>query len=599
MNEIKKLFPLLKIYSWIIPVVVTIGIAASLFEGIGISLFIPLLKGSEVYSYSSSISNNFVGFLDDFLVFVFKGNALFSTAFLIFVAILLKSILTYSNSIIFSWYNHKISHQLRIDIFHQLATVSYSFLNSCDSGKLINTLATETWRVSSALSTLFDLIINICTILIFMALLFLISGKLTLLVIIALTFISAFIRFVTLKARDLGIEAVKANEFLTQKMWEGYSGMKVIRYFGRENYEQARFNRASQEVKDTFFKMDLLSSLVNPLSEILASILLISILAVSLKRDPSTLPMLLTFILILYRLQPRVRQLDACRVGLSSLASSVETVMYLLERSDKPYIRSGTIPFKELTTCVSFQNVSFRYKQEDRAALQNISFSIPKGKTTALVGTSGAGKSTIINLVYRFYEPDRGTIKVDGYPLAELNLKDWRSSLAIVSQDIYMFSTTIKENIAYGRLNATETEIINAAKLAHADEFISQFPNGYDTKVGDRGVRLSGGQKQRIALARAILSQPEILILDEATNALDSISENIIQEAIATLSKKCTVIAIAHRLSTVETADQIIVLDAGQIVEQGNLQQLLRRQGLFAKLYSLQNRNTSVDKQLN
>lgn len=599
MNGLKKLFPLLKVYPWIVPIVVIIGIAASLFEGIGISLFIPLLKASETYSYSATDRHNLVSFLDNFIASTFGANSLFSTAILIFAAILVKCILTYSNSLIFSWYNHKISHKLRTEIFQQLITVSYSFLNNCDSGKLINTLATETWRVSSALSTLFDLIINICTVLIFVALLFLISGKLTVLVIIALIFISAFIRFVTLRAKALGIEAVKANEFLTQKMWEGYSGMKVIRYFGRENYEQARFNSASRAVKDTFFKMDLLSSLVSPLSEILASILLIGILAVSLKKDPDTLPMLLTFILILYRLQPRVRKLDSCRVALSSLASSVETVMYLLERSDKPYIQSGNIPFKELTSSISFENVSFRYKLGEQAALQNISFSIPKGKTTALVGTSGAGKSTIINLVYRFYEPDRGTIKVDSYPLAELNLKDWRSKLAIVSQDIYMFSTTIKENIAYGRLNATQTEIINAAKLAHADEFISQFPDGYNTKVGDRGVRLSGGQKQRIALARAILSQPEILILDEATNALDSISENIIQEAISTLSKRCTVITIAHRLSTIETADQIVVLDAGQIVEQGNLQQLLKCQGLFAKLYSLQNRNTSVDKQLN
>lgn len=194
----------------------------------------------------------------------------------------------------------------------------------------------------------------------------------------------------------------------------------------------------------------------------------------------------------------------------------------------------------------------------------------------------------------KFYDVTEGEIDVDGYPLQQLNLDSWRRRIAIVSQDIYMFSTTVRENIAYGRLEATEDEIIAAAKLANADEFISQLPYGYDTKVGDRGIRLSGGQRQRIALARAIVRNPEILILDEATNALDSISENLIQEALNTLSQNRTVIVIAHRLSTIEQADQIIVLEEGRVIEQGNLQHFLKLNGLFAKLYHLQYRHAQT-----
>ena len=213
---------------------------------------------------------------------------------------------------------------------------------------------------------------------------------------------------------------------------------------------------------------------------------------------------------------------------------------------------------------------------------------IPKGKITAIVGFSGAGKSTIINLICRFYDVTEGAIYVDGLPLKQLDLESWRSQIATVSQDIYLFSTTVKENIAYGDLDATEDDIIAAAKQAHAHEFICELPQGYDTKVGDRGIRLSGGQRQRLALARAIIRNPKILILDEATNSLDTISESLIQETLKTLIHDRTTIIIAHRLSTVTQADQIIVLEKGQVVEQGNFQQLLQLDGLFAKLYQLQ-----------
>jgi subfamily B ATP-binding cassette protein MsbA len=284
--------------------------------------------------------------------------------------------------------------------------------------------------------------------------------------------------------------------------------------------------------------------------------------------------------------------LDSTRVGLTALTSSVQDVMYFLDTSDKPYITSGHLPIKNLEQGIYFESVNFRYNPLEELALKDISICIPRGKTTAVVGPSGAGKSTLIGLICRFYDVTSGEIYVDNCPLRELNLTDWRNQIAIVSQDVYMFSTSVLENIAYGRLDATEDEIIEAAKLANAHEFIMQLPEGYDTKVGDRGIRLSGGQRQRIALARAIVRNPQILILDEATNALDSISEHLIQEALNTLSQNRTVIVIAHRLSTIEQAEQIIVINEGRVAEQGNLQQLLEHDGLFAQLYHLQYRNT-------
>jgi subfamily B ATP-binding cassette protein MsbA len=262
----------------------------------------------------------------------------------------------------------------------------------------------------------------------------------------------------------------------------------------------------------------------------------------------------------------------------------------LLDHTDKPYLWSGNTPCQGFRQAIRFNRVTFCYNPAEKPALQDLSIRIPAGKTTALVGPSGAGKTTLINLILRLYEVTTGEIYVDDHPLWTLDLTSWRSRIALVSQDVYMFNTTVRENIAYGCPGVTADEVVAAAQQADAHAFISQLPRGYDTKVGDRGVRLSGGQRQRITLARAIVRNPELLILDEATNALDSISEHLIQQALDTLSRDRTVVVIAHRLSTIERADHIIVLEEGRVREEGDLPHLLKLDGLFARLHHLQHR---------
>ena len=592
-QAIKPLLPLLRPYPWVIPSIVGLGILSSLFEGVGISLFIPLLQSLNQGRAAGS-GDLGIGWLDR-LFDQFSADRQFSQiALFIFGCILLKACLSYSNALLFAWFNSRVSHRLRSGIFRQFLTVSYSFLEQNESGKLMNTLATETWQTSRALSVFVNLIIDTCTVLVFTALLMLLSWRLTIVVTAVMLLISLVIKLITRQTKSFGFDAVQANKAFATQMWDAFSGMKVVRAFGREVYEQEQFDRASMRVRNSFLKLDMLSGIVSPVSEVLSAALLLGILIIALQHNQAALPTLLTFLFILLRLQPKVKQIDGAQVGLVSLASSVEDVMALLNTSDKPYIRSGTVPFRGLQSTITFNAVTFQYNPQAQPALQAITLTIPWGKTTALVGPSGAGKSTLIGLLCRFQEPTAGAITVDGCPLPDLDLADWRSRIAIVSQDIYMFTTTIRDNIAYGRLDATDAEIVAAAKLANAHEFIRQLPYGYDTKVGDRGVLLSGGQRQRIALARAIVRDPEILILDEATNALDSIAENLIQEALDTLSQDRTVIVIAHRLSTIATADQILVLDAGRIVERGNQPQLLALNGLYARLYHLQNRPIQV-----
>ncbi|MBW4541990.1 MAG: ABC transporter ATP-binding protein/permease [Myxacorys chilensis ATA2-1-KO14] len=593
-EAIKALLPLLKLYPWAIPTIVVLGILSSLSEGLGISLFIPLLQGLNQPNAQSGSGNAFLQVLNRLFSGVAPENRFLIISVFIFGLIVVKSCLSYGNMTMFSWLNSQISHRLRSGIFRQLLSVSYSYLERNESGKFLNVLATETWQMSRALSVLVSLIIDLCTVLVFATLLLLLSWQLTVIVTVVIVLISLFIQVVTRQVKSLGDQAVQANKALVGRMWEGLGGMRLIRVFGRERYEQGRFDAASHQVRRVFFQLDVLSNMVGPMSEVLSASLLLLILVFGLSNTQASLPTLLTFVFILYRLQPKVKQIDASRVGLLSLMSSVEEVNTMLECADKPYIRSGKTPFRGLQSAIALESVAFHYLESEQPAVQDISIRIPKGKTTALVGPSGAGKSTLINLLCRLSDPTAGEIYVDRTPLQELDLDSWRSRIAIVSQDIYLFSTTIRENIAYGRLEATDDEVIAAAQLANAHDFIVQLPYGYETNIGDRGIRLSGGQRQRLALARAIVRNPEILILDEATNALDSISENLIQEALNTLSQNRTVIMIAHRLSTIEQADQILVFNEGRVVEQGNLQQLLKHKGLFAKLYQLQYPSPSI-----
>ncbi|PIG92050.1 ABC transporter ATP-binding protein [Gloeocapsopsis sp. IPPAS B-1203] len=586
-NDTKSLIPLLKLYPWAIPVIIILGTLSSLAEGLGISLFIPFLQSVSHTTSQAHSQNLLVGTLNQIFGNLSFNSRLVIIPLCIFGSVLLKNCLVYGNTVLFSWLNWQISDRLRRGIYKQLLSVSFGYLERNQSGRFLSILDKETWQTSQALSVFISLITSACTIVVFVILLFLISWQLTILVAVAMLLISWSVQSVTRQVKSVGKQAARANAAFVSRALEGLSGMKVIRAFGRESYEQERFEQASQEVCTAFRRLDVISGAVNPFSEVLSTALLTGILIVALQ-DQSNLPTLLTFIFMLYRLQPQMKLFDSARVNLGGLTGSVEQVMELLNRADKTYIFSGKLPFKGLKQAIAFNCVTFRYDPLEKPVLQQISITIPCGKTTAIVGPSGAGKSTLIGLLCRFYDVTTGDIYVDGEPLKQLNLADWRSRIAIVSQDTYLFSSTIKENIAYGRLDATTDEIVAAAKLAHAHDFILELPQGYETKVGDRGVRLSGGQRQRLALARAIICNPEILILDEATNALDSISEHLIQEVLQSFGQNRTVIVIAHRLSTIEQADQIIVMEKGRIREKGSIQSLLQLNGLFAQLYHLQ-----------
>ncbi len=586
---VKILMPLIQLYPWGIPAIVILGILASLAEGIGISLLIPFLQNLQSGN-SLVINNPIIKNIDQYLInFQPQQRVLLLTSFIL-VAILVKAVLSYTYTALCAWLGNSTLHRLRTAVYKQLIAVSQSFWDTNKSGELLNLIFEQTSYSSQALSYLIWVIINLSMIVIFGLLLLLISWQLTLLVTLAFLLISVLIRILTSQTEVLGKEFQQANSYLSNLTLENFTGIKTIRAFGKESYEEKRYYQASKRSRDVGIQLGRQSVMVEPVAEGLSVAILMCVMLIAFYTQV-TLPVLITFIFMLYRLQPQVQKLNSNLTQIIILSNYVKSVFLLLASEDKPYVISGDINFQELQKGITFDAVNFLYPAQNKPALENISLFIPKGKTTALVGYSGAGKSTIINLIFRFYDVTSGKIYIDRYPIKELDLPTWRRNMALVSQDVHIFSSTVRENIAYGRPDATEVEIIAAAKQAHAHEFICELAQGYDTFVGDRGIKLSGGQRQRISIARAILCNPEILILDEATNALDNISEKLIQDAINLLSQNRTVIVIAHRLSTIKDADQIIVLKQGKVEEQGSFDDLMEKQAVFRELYQLDYQN--------
>jgi subfamily B ATP-binding cassette protein MsbA len=589
LRALRALFPLLRLQRWMVSVIIILGVLTALSEGLSISLLIPLIQ-NQIGTADAGVVGKMTA--------VFQGipaeRRLWWIGVSILMLVVLKNILSYTYSLLFQWVNASISHRLRCGIFHQLLSVSQSYLDGHDSGKLLNTLGTDTWRVSSAFAVLANMIINACMTLTLGSLLLLISWKLTLITGCLLLLISQIVQKLTGRAKQLGLQATAASATLSQRMLETFHGLRLVRAFGRETHEQNRFDVASGTVRKIFWKLESTSALVHPLSEVLTASLLLGIVAVMAMRAPGQVAASLTFLILLYRLQPRIRQFDSDRVALNAFSASVEEVRKLLDETDKPYLRSGARVLDSIEKGIVLENVSLSYDSGKGPALDEVTCSINSGETTALVGPSGAGKSSLISLVCRFYDPSSGRLLIDGIPLQELDLAWWRSQIAVVSQDVHLFNASVAENIVYGKLDATRAELLEAARKAHALEFIEDLPDGFETVLGDWGLLLSGGQRQRVALARAFVRDPQILILDEATNSLDLISETVVQDALEEFGRGRTVVIIAHRISTIEHADKVIVLDSGKVVESGSVTQLLAKGGLFSRFYALQLRKTKV-----
>ncbi|QDZ39014.1 ABC transporter ATP-binding protein [Euhalothece natronophila Z-M001] len=388
-------------------------------------------------------------------------------------------------------------------------------------------------------------------------------------------------------------ELTQAQVSISKQIVETIQGLRLIHSFGRQRQATGTIHHLiSHDLLPLQEKQARLSKVTGPVNQsltitIVGLLLIIGFIVLS-DEQALVFPALFTFIAALNRLSATLGGFARLFNSFAKNSGKLERLTEILTTEDKEWSRVGGKIFKGLKEKIEFENVTLQYFSDQAPALHNINFVMPQGSVTALVGSSGAGKSSIADLLTGLYDPTEGKITIDNVDLKAYSLETWRQQMGVVSQDTFIFNQPIIENIRYGKPEATEEEVIQAAKDAQAHDFIAALPNGYDTIVGERGYRLSGGQRQRVALARAILKQPEVLILDEATSALDSQSERLVQQALAMFQQDRTVLVVAHRLSSITGADQILVLEQGEIVERGTHQELLSLGERYAQYWQLQ-----------
>jgi len=394
------------------------------------------------------------------------------------------------------------------------------------------------------------------------------------------------------RIRERSFVGTELDKNLSSRITENIQGLRLLHTSGQLDEADKGVYSRTGDLEANKRAATRLNSVTGPINTFLPILMIAVIAGLSLllfgSRNSGVLPSLVTFVVALQRLNGTFGSIASFLGTLNTNAAPLDQLNKLLEPVDKQFRRRGGLRFQSLDQAISLRNLTLQYSPELQPALRNINLNLPRGSTVALVGSSGAGKSSIADLLVGLYDATEGQILIDGTPLKDFDLISWQQHLGVVSQDTFLFNATIAENISHGSPNATRVQIVEAAEKAQADGFISELPDGYDTPIGERGYRLSGGQRQRISLARAILRDPELLILDEATSALDTQSERLVQQAIDQFERQHTVLVIAHRLSTIVKADLICVLEKGQIVEQGNHQELLGKEGIYAGLWRQQ-----------
>ena len=572
----------------------SIWITATMINNILIDFNEMLVENQRLASLSELTMNDRLKLFSNSLLL--KDTAI-STVSAVCVALIVvfsaKNISLYIKNITLSIVQYRLIRDLRNKLYSHFHYLSLSYFNKNKSGELTAVLVNDIDNMRNSLSIMFQkLFVEPINIIILMSLLFIVSTKLALiaLLIIPVSGIIIFGISHSIRRRSARSQAQLAG--MTSIIAETIGSMRIVKAFATKGFEINRFAKETQKYYKLMIRRDRLRFVSSPVSETFGATIAALLLWVG-ARDVLVIESIssedfLRFILLLFSLFQPLKNLTNVVNELQNGLASADRVFAIIDIKSDIQDVDNAVKVKDLNSSLSFNNVSFSYGNEDKKVLSNINFKINKGEIFALVGPSGAGKSTLVDLIPRFYDTLSGSIKIDGKDIKELELKSLRSLMGIVTQETFLFDDTVKANIAYGVENISDDEIKDASKAANAHEFIQKLPDGYNTIIGERGVSLSGGQKQRIAIARAIVKNPPILILDEATSSLDSESEKHVQSAIENLMSERTVFVIAHRLSTIHNANKILVLENGQIVQEGKHDDLINVDGLYKQLHKMQ-----------
>lgn len=505
---------------------------------------------------------------------------------IVLVGITLRGLFNAGGGYAMTWVTRSGIQILRQSLFAHIVHLPSSTYDRLPSGKLLSKILYDVEQVSQvSADVLTDLVQNICLIIGLLVVMMLISWQLSLMFLFIIPFIAIVVRYTSKRIRRISHQVQKSMGLVTEIASEAIEGYRVVRIFGGETHEINKFNQAAESSRVNDMKVASSKALNTAVVQIIIGIGIATIVLSALKLSTIvtiTAGSFLAIIASMLQLIKPLKTLTTISASIQRGLAGAESVFNLLDLPSEP--EGGGELHQHIRGEISFQNVSFTYRR-GKGVLHNVSFNIRAGETVALVGHSGCGKSTIVSLIPRFYEATAGQITLDGIPISHYELSTLRHKMALVTQQVTLFNDTIMNNIAYARNDVDIEEVIKAAKLAYADEFIQKLPKGYYTRIGENGVLLSGGQRQRLAIARAIMKDAPILILDEATSALDSESERYIQLALEQVMKNRTTVVVAHRLSTIKSADRIVVLHQGQIVEQGTHHELLAMAGHYSKLY--------------
>jgi subfamily B ATP-binding cassette protein MsbA len=500
----------------------------------------------------------------------------------------IRSLCSYGNAYYMNWVSNKVVNDVRNQLFAKVVRHSMDFFNRMRSGYLMSRIASDTRNMQQALASISsDVFKQPITIIGAVAVLLLMDWKFTVVSLVLFPICIIPIRIFGKRAREAVQREQKGGVQMSVTMQESFAGIRVIKSFAREDQQEKAFRRGAQQSFAHTMRTVKATEAVGPLVEIIASIgvglALWYVYAANL--SAGRFFGLISGIFIIY--EP-IKTLSRLHIVMQRSLGATTQIFAILDSVPEVQDAPNAIDLATSRGQIDFQDVTFRYSTGVTDAVGDINLRIEPGKTYALVGASGAGKSTILSLILRLYDPTSGSIKIDNHDLRTLTQKSLRDRIGLVTQETFLFHDTIFKNIQFGRLNATREQVYEAAKTAFAHEFILAQPDGYDTVIGDKGCLLSGGQQQRIAIARALLKNAPLLLLDEATSSLDTESEKQIQKALEKLAAGRTVIAIAHRLSTILSADQIVVLDRGHIKEMGTHAELLEKSGYYRRLYDLQ-----------
>ncbi len=570
-----------------------ITLTAAFFEGFGVAMLFPIMdfieKGKDFAVLAeSSRMWMYIGRVFDLFSL---PKTLIALMFIVFGLLMIRQLFNYLKTIYSRWITECINADIRSTGFKWFARAEMPFFDTHGVGELINVMTVDGIRAGGGISSFFTLLSAMVIFALYFVLLLILSPGMTVFAMVIMGFVGLILKSRIKKSGEIGSEVSKFNNRIASSLIERLNGIRLLMLSATVEKEASFIRGLSEKIKIDSYQLSKIKAKMEFVVDPMVIVAGLTILYFSVEVFHMSLAKTGIFIFVLLRLMPYSRNIFSARQVLAGFSGSLFRVNDLMNEARKAStIKGGILKELKLHDGIRFEDVSFYYNLNDGFALKNLKFTIPAGKMTALVGRSGAGKSTLIDLIPRLRVPFDGKIMIDGQSIEDIDLTTLRRSIAFVTQEGFLFNDTIENNIRYCKPESSMEEIIKVTKMAYADNFIQEFPDGYRTIVGERGIKLSGGQRQRIILARALLQEASIIILDEPTSSLDSESEQYIQRAMKEIrsTRNITMIIIAHRLSTIKSADQIIVLDKGQVTECGSPGELIDKNKWYAQMARMQ-----------